>query len=83
MLNINKTTEKDCKKRLVKDIKIYQKQKSIKSDNIVVNDIKIYLTKIYMKNKCCLSIEKNTRLVGNCKKRHINIFLDKYTRFLL
>ena len=42
-------------KNLVKDIKVFLKKKKKKSDNMVVNDTKIYKK---MKNKSLLSIEK-------------------------
>ena len=44
--------------KLVKDIKIFLKKKTKKSDNIVVNSTKI---SHLMKNNSFLSIEKNTR----------------------
>ena len=48
-----KKIKKDCKKKLVKDMKIFLKKKKKKSDNMV--------TKVFqkMKNKSLLSIEKN------------------------
>ena len=45
-------------KNLMKDIKIFLKEKKKKSNNMVVNDIKINQN---MKNKSLLSIEKNMR----------------------
>ena len=42
----------------MKDIKIFLKEKKKKSNNMVVNDIKINQN---MKNKSLLSIEKNMR----------------------
>ena len=51
-----KKTNKDCKKRLVKDIKIILKKKNKKSDNMVLKVTKISKNK---KNKSLLSIEKN------------------------
>ena len=53
---IIKKTNKDCKKRLVKDIKIILKKKNKKSDNMVLKVTKISKNK---KNKSLLSIEKN------------------------
>ena len=47
---------KDYKKKLVKDIKIFLKKKKTKSDNMVVNVKKISQE---MKNKSLLSIEKD------------------------
>ena len=44
--------------KLVKDIKIFLKKKTKKSDNMVVNSTKI---SHLMKNNSFLSIEKNTR----------------------
>ena len=43
-------------KKFGKDIKLFLKKKKKKSDNINVNNTKIYQK---MKNKCLLSIEKN------------------------
>ena len=43
------------KDRFVKDIKVFLKKKKKKSDNMVVNDRKIYLK---MKNKCLFGIKK-------------------------
>ena len=45
----------NIKERLVKDIKVFLKKKKKKSNNMVVNDTKIYQK---MKNKSLLSIEK-------------------------
>ena len=42
-------------KELIKDIKVFLKKKKIKSDNMVVNDTKIYQK---MKSKSLLSIKK-------------------------
>ena len=55
-LNITKITEKGYKKKLVKDIKVFLKRMKNKSNNMVVDDTKIYQK---MKNKSWLSIEKN------------------------
>ena len=43
-------------KELIKDIKVFLKKKKIKSNNMVVNDTKIYQK---MKSKSLLSIKKN------------------------
>ena len=43
-------------KKIVKDIKAFLKKKKRKSNNMVMNDTKIYQK---MKNKSLLSIEKN------------------------
>ena len=43
-------------KMLLKNIKVFLKKKKKKSDNMVVNDTKIYQK---MKNKSWLSIEEN------------------------
>ena len=48
--------KKDCKKKLVKDIKIFLKKKNKKSNNMVVNITKISQRR---KNESLLSIEKN------------------------
>ena len=48
--------KKDCKRKFVKDIKVFLNNKKKKSNNMVVNDTKIYQK---MKNKSLLSIEKN------------------------
>ena len=56
-LNITKITEKGYKKKLVKDIKVFLRRMKNKSNNMVVDDTKIYQK---MKNKSWLSIEKNT-----------------------
>ena len=48
--------KKDCKKKLVKDIKIFLKKKNKKSNNMVVNVTKISQRR---KNESLLSIEKN------------------------
>ena len=45
-------------KKLVKDIKIFLRKIKKKSNNMVVNDTKIYLN---MKKKSLLSITKNIR----------------------
>ena len=51
---LSKNEERPQKKRLVKDIKIFQKQKK-SSNNMVVNNIKIFLK---MKSKNWLSNDK-------------------------
>ena len=48
--------KEDYRKKLVKDIKVCLKKKKNKSNNIVMNDTKIYQK---MKNKSLLSMEKN------------------------
>ena len=50
-----KIIKKDYKKKLAKDIIVFVKKKKKKSDNIEMNDTKIYQK---MKNKNLLSIEK-------------------------
>ena len=55
-LNITKIIKKDYKKKFVKDIKLFLKKKKKKSNNMVVNDTKIYQK---MNNESLLSIEKN------------------------
>ena len=47
---------KRLQKKLVKDIKVFLKRMKNKSNNMVVDDTKIYQK---MKNKSWLSIEKN------------------------
>ena len=47
---------KDCKNKLVEDMKIFLNKKKEKSNNMVVNNTKIYQK---MKTKSLLSIEKN------------------------
>ena len=64
-----KKTKKDCKKRQVKDIKIFLKKKKKRSDNMFVKNIKIAP---HMKNKCWLSIA----IFTNISKR----LLIKYRR---
>ena len=54
-----KTTKKDYKTKLVKDIKVFLKKNTKKSDNMVTNDTKIYKEAGLMKNKSLLNIEKN------------------------
>ena len=44
-LNIIKIIKKDCKEKLVKDIKSFLKKKKKKNNNIVVNDTKTYKRK--------------------------------------
>ena len=44
------------RKKLLEDIKVFLKGKKKKSDNMVVNDMKIYQK---MKNKSLLSVAKN------------------------
>ena len=51
-----KKIKKTKKKKLVKDIKIFLKNKKKKSENMVVIVTKISQN---MKNKCLLNIEKN------------------------
>ena len=53
-LNIIKIIKKDCKEKLVKDIKGFLKNKKKKSNNIVVND-----GKTYEKNKNLVEYKKN------------------------
>ena len=48
--------KEDYRKKLVKDIKVCLKKKKNKSNNIVMNNTKIYQK---MKNKSLLSMEKN------------------------
>ena len=48
--------KEDHRKKLVKDIKVCLKKKKNKSNNIVMNDTKMYQK---MKNKSLLSMEKN------------------------
>ena len=55
-LNIIKITKKDYGKKIGKDIKVFLNEKSKKSNNMVLNDTKIYQK---MKNKSVLSIETN------------------------
>ena len=43
---------------LVKDIKVFLKKKMMKSNNMVVNDTKVYQK---MKSKSLLGIEKNIK----------------------
>ena len=47
---------KDCKNKLVEDMKVFLNKKKEKSNNMVVNNTKIYQK---MKTKSLLSIEKN------------------------
>ena len=53
--SIIKKTKKDYRKKLVKDIKVFMKNKNKKCVNVVVNDTKIYQK---MKSKSLLSIKK-------------------------
>ena len=53
--NQNKYKKKNGKEKLAENIKVFPKKKKKKSDNIVMNDTKIYKK---MKNKNLLSIEK-------------------------
>ena len=55
-LNSIKIIKKKYKIKLVKDIKVFLKKKKKKSNNIFLNDTKIYQK---MKNKRVFSIEKN------------------------
>ena len=55
-LNSIKIIKKKYKIKLVKDIKVFLKKKKEKSNNIFLNDTKIYQK---MKNKSVFSIEKN------------------------
>ena len=48
-------------KKLVKDIKVFLSKKKKKSDNMVVNDTKIFQK---MENKSLLSIEENMKKLG-------------------
>ena len=61
-----KERKKDCIKSLCKISKIFLKKKQKKSDNIVMNDTKIYQN---VKNKSLLSIEKN---IIECEKMYYN-----------
>ena len=54
--------KESLQKRLVKNIKIFQRKKKKKSDNIVVNVIKISQK---MKTKSWLNIEKKHRMRKN------------------
>ena len=54
-LNFIKKTKKDCKQKLVENIKIFLGKKKKKSDNIVADITKISQK---MKNKSLLRIEK-------------------------
>ena len=54
-LNFIKKTKKDCKQKLVENIKIFLEKKKKKSDNIIVDITKISQK---MKNKSLLRIEK-------------------------
>ena len=54
-LNIIKRIKRNYKEKLVKDIKIFPRRKKEKSNNMVVNNTKIYQK---MKNKNLLIIEK-------------------------
>ena len=49
-LNIIKKIKKDCKKKLVKDIKTFLKKKKKNSDNMLVNITKIFQK---MKTRAC------------------------------
>ena len=51
-----KKINKDFKRKLVKDIKIFLKKKRKKGNNMAMDDTKIFQK---MKNKSFLSIEKN------------------------
>ena len=53
-LNIIKIIKKDCKEKLVKDIKGFLKNKKKKGHNIVMND-----GKTYKKNKNLVEYKKN------------------------
>ena len=55
-LNSIKIIKKKYKIKLVKDIKVFLKKKKKKSNNMFLNDTKIYQK---MKNKSVFSIEKN------------------------
>ena len=55
-LNSIKIIMKKYKIKLVKDIKVFLKKKKKKSNNMFLNDTKIYQK---MKNKSVFSIEKN------------------------
>ena len=57
MPNVTQLIKKDYKRKLVKDIKVFLKEKKKKWGNMVVNNTKIYQK---MKNKSLLSVEKNT-----------------------
>ena len=48
--------EERLQKKLVTDIKVFLRKKKKKSNNMVLNDTKLYQK---MKNKSLLSIEKN------------------------
>ena len=61
-VNINKIAKKECKKKLVKDIKIFPKKKKEKGDNTVMNDVKISEK---MGNKSQSSVEKYYKMRKN------------------
>ena len=61
-LSITKMIEKYYKKRFVKEIKVSQKKKKIKSDGMITNDTKINQK---MKNKSWLSIKKYYKIRKN------------------
>ena len=56
--NIIKIIKEDYKRNLVKDIKVFLKTRKKKSNNMVLNNTKIYQK---MKNKSLLSIQKNIK----------------------
>ena len=58
-------------KKLLKDIKVFLEKKKKKSDNMVVNDTKIYQK---MKTESWLSIEKNIYH----EKKHLIITIRNY-----
>ena len=63
--------KKDCKKKFVKDVKIFVKKKKKKSNNMVVKVTKISQK---MKNKTLLSIEKYYRI-----RNYYNYPLESFT----
>ena len=66
--------KESLQKRLVKNIKIFQRKKKKKSDNIVVNVTKISQK---MKTKSWLNIEKKHRMR---KKRFVLIMKNYYLK---
>ena len=61
-LSITKMIKKYYKKRFVKEIKVSQKKKKIKIEDMITNDTKINQK---MKNKSWLSIKKYYKIIKN------------------